>query len=147
MGGEQYKNISSFIQNSEAYILYSVIGIFIVLAATFTSVYLLKMDSEVAETIYTTEKSDPRQTAIDLAASDLARCLNYAGMEALEWQGENPVIIPENSPVERVSKDGFTVIPKNQNLGKGDTLQRFQRSGNQKSELRSGNQFLSENFL
>jgi hypothetical protein len=61
------------------------------------------MDSEVAEAIYTTERSDPRQTAVNLAASDLARCLNYAGMEALEWQGENPVIIPENSSVERVS--------------------------------------------
>ena|SRR5664280_1550178 len=78
--------------------------IFIVLAATFTSVYLLKMDSEVAETIYTTEKSDPRQTAINLAASDLSRCLNYAGMEALEWQGEHPVILPENTPIQAVSK-------------------------------------------
>ena len=123
MGGKQYKNIPSFIKNSDAYIPYSVIGIFIVLAATFTSVYLLKMDSEVAETIYTTEKSDPRQTAINVAASDLARCLNYAGMEALEWHGENPVIIPENSPVERVSNDGFMVIPKNQNLENGDTFQ------------------------
>ncbi len=52
MGGKQYKNILSFIRNSEAYIPYSVIGIFIV-----------------------------------LAASDLARCLNYAGMESLEKQG------------------------------------------------------------
>jgi hypothetical protein len=37
--------------------------------------------------------------------------------------GENPVIIPENTPVERVSKDGFMAIPKNQNLENGDTLQ------------------------
>ena len=123
MGGKQNKRFISFVRNSEAYIPYSVIGIFIVLTATFTSVYLLKMDSEVAETIYTTEKSDPKQAAINLAASDLARCLNYAGMAALEWQGENPVIIPENSPVERVSNDGFMVIPKNQNLENGDTLQ------------------------
>lgn len=83
----------------------------------------MKMDSEVAETIYTTEKSDPRQTAINLAASDLARCLNYAGMEALEWQGEHPVILPEGSPVERFSEDNFMVAPQNQNLEKGDTLQ------------------------
>ena len=67
-------------QDTSAYIPYAVIGIFIVLIATFTSVYLLKMDSEVAETIYTTEKSDPAE-AINLAASDLSRCLNYAGME------------------------------------------------------------------
>lgn len=123
MDGKQYNRFRSFIRNSEAYIPYSVIGIFIVLAATFTSVYLLKMDSEVAETIYTTEKSDPRQTTINLAASDLARCLNYAGMEALEWQGEHPVILPENTPVNRTSNDGFIVIPKNQNLENGDTLQ------------------------
>ena len=120
---KQSKKFRYLIRNTDAYIPYSVIGIFIVLAATFTSVYLLKMDSEVAETIYTTEKSDPKQAAINLAASDLARCLNYAGMAALEWQGENPVIIPENSPVERISNDGFMVIPKNQNLENGDTLQ------------------------
>jgi hypothetical protein len=110
-------------QDTSAYIPYAVIGIFIVLTATFTSVYLLKMDSEVAETIYTTEKSDPRQTAVNLAASDLARCLNYAGMEALEWQGEHPVILPEGSLVERFSEDNFMVAPQNQNLEKGDTLQ------------------------
>ncbi|MDR7665242.1 hypothetical protein RG963_05480 [Methanosarcina sp. Z-7115] len=112
----------SFIEDTCAYIPYAVIGIFIILAATFTSVYLLKIDSEVAETIYTTENSDPRQTAINLAASDLARCLNYAGMEALEWQGEHPVILPEGNPVDRFSADGFMVIPENQNLEKGDML-------------------------
>ncbi|HOW15749.1 hypothetical protein, partial [Methanosarcina sp.] len=114
---------SWFFQDTSAYIPYAVIGIFIVLFATFTSVYLMKMDSEVAETIYTTEKSDPRQTVINLASSDLARCLNYAGMEALEWQGEHPVIIPEGSPVERLSEDNFMATPQNQNLEKGDNLQ------------------------
>ncbi|AKB79626.1 hypothetical protein MSHOH_3143 [Methanosarcina horonobensis HB-1 = JCM 15518] len=115
--------LSWFFQDTSAYIPYAVIGIFIVLAATFFSVYLMKMDSEVAETIYTTEKSNPRQTAINLAAADLVRCLNYAGMEALEWQGEHPVIIPDGSPVERFSEDNFMATPQNQNLEKGDTLQ------------------------
>jgi len=123
MAGKQSIKCSCFFQDTSAYIPYAIIGIFIVLAATFTSVYLLKMDSEVAETIYTTEKSDSRQTAISLAASDLARCLNYAGTEALEWQGEHPVILPEGAPVERFSEDNFMVIPQNQNLEKGDTLQ------------------------
>jgi len=123
IAGKRSLKCSCFFQDTRAYIPYSIIGIFIVLVVTFTSVYLLKMDSEVAETIYTTEKSDPRQTAISLAASDLARCLNYAGMEALEWQGEHPVIIPEGSPVERFSEDNFMATPQNQNLEKGDTLQ------------------------
>lgn len=61
--------MSLFFQDTDAYIPYSIIGIFIVLAATFTSVYLLNMDSEIAEIIYTIEKSDPRQTAINLAAA------------------------------------------------------------------------------
>ncbi|WP_440945435.1 DUF7286 family protein [Methanosarcina sp. T3] len=123
IAGKRSIKCSCFFQNTHAYIPYSIIGIFIVLVATFTSVYLLKMDSEVAETIYTTEKSDPRQTAISLAASDLARCLNYAGMEALEWQGEHPVILPEGVPVERFSEDNFMVTPQNQNSEKGDSLQ------------------------
>ncbi|WP_440956486.1 DUF7286 family protein [Methanosarcina sp. Mfa9] len=113
---------SSIFQNTEAYIPFAVIGIFIVLAATFTSVYLVKMDSEIAETIYTTEKNDPRQTSVKLAAADLARCLNYAGIEALEWQGEHPVIQPEGTQVERKMEDGFMVVPQNQNLERGDVL-------------------------
>ncbi|MDD3043802.1 MAG: hypothetical protein PHW56_12885, partial [Methanosarcinaceae archaeon] len=113
----------SFFRNSDAYIPYTVIGIFILLAATFASAYLLKMDCEIAETIYTTEKRDPRQTAVNLAAADLARCLNYAGMEALEWQGEHPVIQPEGTQVERKSEDGFSLAPGTQQLEKGDSLQ------------------------
>jgi hypothetical protein len=80
------------------------------------------MDCEVAETIYTTERNDPRQAAINLAVSDLARCLNYAGMEALEWQGEHPVILPEGTHIQRLSKNGFLVVPKDQNLERGDLL-------------------------
>jgi len=37
-------------------------------------------------------------------------------MEALEWQGEHPVILPEGTPVERLSENGFQVIVKNQNI-------------------------------
>ncbi|MGB9941239.1 MAG: hypothetical protein ACPK8D_15645, partial [Methanosarcina sp.] len=123
MAGKLSDEFSLFIEDTCAYIPYAVIGIFILLTATFTSVYLLKIDSEIAETIYTTENTDPRQSAINLASFDLARCLNYAGMEALEWQGEHPVILPEGSAVDRFSEDGFMVIPKNQNLEKEDTLQ------------------------
>jgi|GEM_PF-379327 len=123
MVGKFSNDFSYFIEDSCAYIPYAVIGIFILLAATFTSAYLLKIDSKVAETIYTTEDNDPRQDAINLASFDLARCLNYAGMEALEWQGEHPVILPEGDAISRFSEDDFMVIPKNQNLEREDTLQ------------------------
>lgn len=117
------EELLSFIQNTDAYIPFAIIGIFIVLAATFTSVYLLKMDCEVAETIYTTQRTDPEQTAVSLAVSDLIRCLNYAGMEALEWQGEHPIIVPEGAPVETISENGFALVPKDRNLEKGDLLE------------------------
>lgn len=123
MGKISPEEKASFFRNSDAYIPYTVIGIFILLTATFASAYLLNMDCEIAETIYTTEKSDPRQTAVNLAAADLARCLNYAGMEALEWQGEHPVIQPEGTQVEKMAEDGFSVTPGTQWLEKGDSLQ------------------------
>ena len=63
MARRLYENFSYFIQDTCAYIPYAVIGIFILLAATFTSVYLLKIDSEVAETIYTTENNNPKESA------------------------------------------------------------------------------------
>jgi hypothetical protein len=116
-------DFSSFIEDNCAYIPYAVIGIFILLAATYTSVHFLKIDSKVAETIYTTKKSNPSQSAINLASLDLARCLNYAGMEALEWQGEHPVILPEGNAVSRSSENDFMIIPKNQNLEREETLQ------------------------
>jgi hypothetical protein len=77
----KFDEFSFFIEDTCAYIPYAVIGIFILLASTFTSVYLLKIDCEVAETIYTTENSDPEKSAVNLASFDLARCLNYAGMK------------------------------------------------------------------
>ncbi|WP_243684333.1 hypothetical protein [Methanosarcina barkeri] len=41
------------------------------LAATFTSVYLMRIDSKVAETIYTTENNDPSRMPSTLPRSTL----------------------------------------------------------------------------
>jgi hypothetical protein len=71
MAGKLSYEFSFFVEDTCGYIPYAVIGIFILLAATFTSVYLLKIDSEVAETIYTTENNDPRESAINLPLSTL----------------------------------------------------------------------------
>ena len=112
----------SLLKNTDAYIPFAVIGIFIVLGATLTSVYFVKMDYEIAQTIYDTDLTNPKQTATNLAAADLSRCLNYAGMEALKWQGEHPIIQPDGTLVEQNSLDGFSATIGTRDLEPGDTV-------------------------
>ncbi|HJH29465.1 MAG TPA: hypothetical protein C5S51_07215, partial [Methanosarcinaceae archaeon] len=116
------KTETSLLKNTDAYIPFAVIGIFIVLGATLTSVYFVKMDYEIAQTIYDTDLTNPKQTATNFAAADLSRCLNYAGMEALKWQGEHPIIQPEGTSVEQMSQDGYSATVATRDLEPGDTV-------------------------
>ncbi|MEZ5333769.1 MAG: hypothetical protein R2741_00250 [Methanolobus sp.] len=43
-------------------------------------------------------------------------------MEALAWQGENPVIKPENMAYDPTESDGFSVNPDSRELEAGDTV-------------------------
>ncbi|MCD4704235.1 MAG: hypothetical protein K8R64_08105, partial [Methanosarcinaceae archaeon] len=97
-------------------------GIFVVLGATFMSVYFMQMDYEIAQTIYNTEKSDPARTTIQFASADLSRCLNYAGMEALQWQGQHPIIQPVNISARERTIDDFIVTARTKKIDAGDTL-------------------------
>jgi len=95
---------------------------FILLFAVIVSVYIAKTDYELAEIIYTTDTTNMEETAVDFASADLARCLNYAGMEALAWQGEHPVIKPEATSNEIMESDGFSVAADSRDVEPGDTV-------------------------
>lgn len=82
----------SFFQDTRAYIPFAVIGVFVLLSSIFFSFNMAKTDYDLAETIYETDVIDMETMAADMAVADLSRCLNYAGMEALQWQGEHPII-------------------------------------------------------
>ena len=112
----------SFSQDTRAYIPFAVIGIFILLFAVIASICLTKTDYALAEVIHNTDTTDMEKTAVEFASSDLARCLNYAGMEALAWQGEHPVIKPEDLTYEPMDSDGFSVEPDNRNIEPGDNI-------------------------
>jgi hypothetical protein len=112
----------SFSQDTRAYIPFAVIGIFILLFAVIASIYLTKTDYALAEVIHNTDTTDMEKTAVEFASSDLARCLNYAGMEALAWQGEHPVIKPEDLAYEPMESDGFSIEPDNRNTEPGDII-------------------------
>lgn len=100
------KHICSLFQDTQAYIPFAVIGIFVLLFSITSSFYLLKMDYDLAETVYLNDGVDMEKTAEDMASADLARCLNYAGMEALKWQGEHPVIRAEDAAYDEWGEDG-----------------------------------------
>ncbi|MBP1908816.1 DUF7286 family protein [Methanolobus bombayensis] len=112
----------SFSQDTRAYIPFAVIGIFILLFAVMASIYLTKTDYALAEVIHNTDTRDMEKTAVEFASSDLARCLNYAGMEALAWQGKHPVIKPEDLTYEPMDSDGFSIEPINRNAEPGDNI-------------------------
>ncbi|AKB86088.1 hypothetical protein [Methanococcoides methylutens] len=114
--------VRALVSSNDAYIPFSVIGIFVILGAVLTSAYFLQMDYEIAQTIYTTEKTDPEKVAIGFASADLSRCLNYAGMEALKWKGEHPIIQPVNASGGTTSEDDFMVNARTHDLEPGDTF-------------------------
>ncbi|NPE31025.1 hypothetical protein HNV12_24335, partial [Methanococcoides sp. SA1] len=111
-----------FIRNNDAYIPFSVIGIFVILGAVFASAYFLQTDYEIAQTIYTTDRTDPETAALSFASADLSRCLNYAGMEALQWKGEHPIIQPLSASARSSSEDDFMLTAVTHDLEAGDTL-------------------------
>lgn len=117
------KHICSLFQDTQAYIPFAVIGIFVLLFSITSSFYLLKMDYDLAETVYLNDGVDMEKTAEDMASADLARCLNYAGMEALKWQGEHPVIRAEDAAYDEWGEDGFSVAPVNRDAEPGQNLQ------------------------
>ncbi len=117
------ENMKRLLHDSRGYVPFAVIGIFVVLGATFMSVYFMQMDYEIAQIIYNTEKSDPACITVQFASADLSRCLNYAGMEALQWQGQHPIIQPVNTSAGERSIDDFIVTARTQKLETMDTLQ------------------------
>ncbi len=115
--------VHSFCKDTRAYIPFAVIGIFVLLFSITSSFYLMKMDYELAETIYQTDGISMEKAAEDIASADLARCLNYAGMEALKWQGEHPIIKSEGTIYEEWGEDRFSVFSKSKEAEPGETIE------------------------
>ncbi|TGC10570.1 hypothetical protein [Methanolobus halotolerans] len=112
----------SFFKDTRAYVPFAVIGVFILLCSTFVSFYMAKTDYGIAETIFENDVNNMEMKAADMAAADLSRCLNYAGMEALQWQGEHPVIKSEDAAYDEWGEDGFSVDPASRDVEPGSSL-------------------------
>ncbi len=109
-------------KNDHGYVPFTIIGIALVLVATLTSAYFFYTDHEIAMTIHTGQKSDPEKYVTACAALDLSRALNYAGIEAMYWQGKNPVIKPEGGPERITGNSGFEVSVGGGEIEAGDKV-------------------------
>ena len=88
--------ITSFLNDEHGRVPLVVIGVFLVLTATLTSITLLRMDVNIAKAMTVRGEISAPDTALTYAKADLARAINYAGMDALKQLGQMPVIIPDN---------------------------------------------------
>jgi hypothetical protein len=86
-----------FLRDDSARVPFVVIGIFFVILSTIVSLNLTRMDIKMAKTMSSNPEISAPDQALSYAKSDLARALNYAGMEALKSLGETPVIQPDNT--------------------------------------------------
>ncbi len=90
---------ASFSSNDTARVPLVVIGVFLVIIATITSINLLRLDVNIARAMSTPGEISAPDTALMYAQADLARAINYAGMDSLKQLGQTPVIIPDNASV------------------------------------------------
>ncbi len=79
-------------KNEDARVPLALIGVLFVLISTATSLHLSQMDARMASSMAKNTDINAADTALLYARADLARIVNYAGMEALKQMGETPVI-------------------------------------------------------
>src|SRR3990172_8953505 len=95
-----------FLRDDSARVPFAVIGIFLIIISTLVSLNLTRMDIKMAKTMSSNIEISAPDRALSYAKADLARALNYAGMEALKKLGQTPVIRPDNTSEYYRGTDG-----------------------------------------
>lgn len=88
---------ASFLKDDAARVPFAVIGIFLILISTITSINLARQDINMAKTMSSNLEVTAADTALQYAWADIARAINYGGLEALKKIGEAPVVQPYRS--------------------------------------------------
>ncbi len=87
----------SFFKDETARVPFAVIGVFLIIISLIVSMNLTRLDIKMAKTMSAGIEVTAPDTALQYAKADLARAINYAGMDALKTLGETPVIKPDNT--------------------------------------------------
>lgn len=127
----------NFIENEWARIPFSVIGIFLIIGSSFTTVYVTQLEEENSVEIASTLNFSEVESFICYMEADIARSLNYAACSAFEEIGKNPVLDGYQTTEYNVDAtfDGdITYVDANLNIARDITKHAF-------------NNYLSTNFM
>lgn len=97
----------SFLRDENARVPFAVIGVFFIIISTMVSINLTRLDIEMAKTMNTGIEINSADRTLQYARADIARIVNYAGMNALKQIGETPVIQPDNTSEYYSENIGF----------------------------------------
>lgn len=84
----------SFLNNDQARISFAVIGIFLILGSSATSVYVSYYDQQRNSTNLLTSDQQHIETLLSSVRIDLSQLINQAGVDALQYISSHPVIKP-----------------------------------------------------
>ena len=118
----------SFLSNDFARIPFSVIGVFLILGSSFTTIYVTQLEQENASEISSTLDFNQVDYLVRYVESDLARSLNYAGCKAFQKIGENPVIAAYDGTeydLDLNGDDDVDYMEVNLNIARHLTMSRF----------------------
>ena len=87
----------NFLNDESARVPFAIIGVLLILISTVVSINLTRLDVNMAKTMSSSLEVGAADEAMKYAGADLARAMNYAGMEAMKQIGETPVITPDKN--------------------------------------------------
>jgi len=98
-----------FVKDETARIPFSVIGVFLILGSSFTSVYVTNLETQKAVEIASTIDFNEIDNLIRYVEADISTAMNIAGIKGLKKIGEEPVITcaggdPDTVNMNRVKK-------------------------------------------
>ncbi len=83
--------IKDIIRNNYARVPFSVIGVFLILGSSMTTVYIAKLETEKTIELSDTVDFNEVENLLRLAEADMTTALNIAGLKGLKKIGEMPV--------------------------------------------------------
>lgn len=90
-------NRRTLLTNDTARISFAIIGIFLILGSSATSVYIQLNIQEREDDVTWNADQDQIESLLSMARIDLTQIVNQAGTNALQYIGNHPVIIAENT--------------------------------------------------
>jgi len=81
-----------FLNDNHARIPFSIIGVFLIIGSSFTSLYVITLEKDKSEEISSTIDFNEIEKLLRFAEADMSTALNMAGLKGIKKLGETPVI-------------------------------------------------------